>query len=519
MKSKKQFLQRMLVMLACLSGTLAVSAWTDYGIYVMGTQLTSDNAADVLGNGTVTFDADANKLTLNNAVINTGDLTAQGITLNQKDVTLEIIGTNVVTGMKYSALKVAADATITGSGKLIVSGADCGILLEPNNYSNVTLTIAGGVQVIATGAKGISQSSSKAINSYVVIRGLNTSVRATGSTYSIGNLQYLTLYNRLAIVSPTGAQFSSNYVRDANGNIIAGQEVVIMRPVVRGDVDCDGGVTISDVTALIDYLLSGNANNIYLNNADCDQDGNIAISDVTSLIDYLLSGSWPWISFTVNGVSFTMVPVEGGTFAMGATPEQVDDALANEYPVHQVTLSGYSIGQTEVTQELWLAVMGNNPSEYTGDLQRPVDKVSWSDCQTFITNLNQLTGKTFRLPTEAEWEFAARGGNKSRGYKYAGSNTPGDVAWYWGANTTQPVATKAPNELGLYDMSGNVWEWCQDWYGDYSSDSQTNPTGPVSGTFKVNRGGSKSSFIESCRVSTRSRWDENNSILGLRLAM
>ena len=235
-------------------------------------------------------------------------------------------------------------------------------------------------------------------------------------------------------------------------------------------------------------------------------------------------------TFTVNGVSFKMVAVEGGTFTMGATAEQGSDAHDSEKPAHQVTLSSYSIGQTEVTQELWQAVMGSNPSSFTGDLQRPVEYVSWNVCQTFISKLNQMTGQHFRLPTEAEWEYAARGGNRSQGYKYAGSNTVGDVAWYYdnscalGSSNpdygTHPVATKAPNELGLYDMSGNVYEWCQDWYGSYSSDAQTNPTGPASGSFRVDRGGGWNFDARLCRVSCRGDAPSGAYFnFGLRLAL
>lgn len=206
----------------------------------------------------------------------------------------------------------------------------------------------------------------------------------------------------------------------------------------------------------------------------------------------------------VNGVSFTMIKVEGGTFSMGATSEQGSDARIDEIPVHSVTLSDYYIGETEVTQELWEAVMGSNPSYFSDD-QKPVEQVSWDDCKEFITKLNNLTGKNFRLPTEAEWEYAARGGNKSKGYKYSGSNSIGDVAWC-GDNsslTTHNVKTKSPNELGIYDMSGNVYEWCEDWFGGYSSGSQTNPTGPSSGAYRVLRGGSWNYNACGCRVSSR----------------
>lgn len=228
-------------------------------------------------------------------------------------------------------------------------------------------------------------------------------------------------------------------------------------------------------------------------------------------------------TYTVNGVSFRMVPVKGGTFTMGATSEQGSDASGNESPTHQVTLNNFSIGQTEVTQELWKAVMGSNPSNFTGDLKRPVEYVSWNQCQTFITKLNQMTGETFRLPSEAEWEYAARGGNKSQGYKYAGGNTVGDVAWYSSnsSSKTQPVGTKAGNELGLFDMSGNVYEWCEDWYGNYTSDAQVNPTGPATGSYRVYRGGSWYHDATYCRTSYRyySSPSSSNSRTGLRLAM
>ena len=149
--------------------------------------------------------------------------------------------------------------------------------------------------------------------------------------------------------------------------------------------------------------------------------------------------------------------------------------------------------------------MGSNPSHFKG-ARRPVEQVSWDDCQVFIRKLNSLTGKNFKLPTEAQWEYAARGGKKSSGYKYSGSNTIGDVAWYGGnsGNKTHDVGTKIPNELGLYDMAGNVWEWCSDWNGDYSSSSQTNPSGPSSGSNRVCRGGSWNYNARYCRLSIRS---------------
>ena len=226
-------------------------------------------------------------------------------------------------------------------------------------------------------------------------------------------------------------------------------------------------------------------------------------------------------TITIPGtdISFKMVYVEGGTFQMGSNDSE---AKVWEKPVHSVTLSDYYIGETEVTQELWEAVMGSNSSDFK-DSTNPVENVSWDDCQEFVKRLNELTGKAFRLPTEAEWEYAARGGNKSKGYKYSGSNTIGDVAWYTSNSSvmTHPVGTKSPNELGLYDMTGNVWEWCSDWYGEeyYSSSPSNNPTGPTSGPSRVYRGGSWFSSAQSCRVANRSDYDPGNrgSNLGFRL--
>ena len=293
-----------------------------------------------------------------------------------------------------------------------------------------------------------------------------------------------------------------------------------------GDVNADGDVNVSDVTALVNQIIGSGSYSAQA--CDVNGDGEVNVSDVTALVNLIINGGGESEdsnqTFTVNGVSFDMIAVEGGTFTMGATAEQASDAYSDEKPTHQVTLSSYYIGKTEVTQELWQAVMGSNPSGFSG-ANLPVEKVSWEDCQIFIAILNELTGKYFRLPTEAEWEYAARGGSKSQGYKYSGSNTVDDVAWYPSnsSSKTHPVATKAPNELGIYDMSGNVLEWCRDWYSSsyYSSSSQYNPTGPASGSRRVYRGGSWGSSARLCRVSYR---DYNGPSyrfynLGLRLAL
>ena len=231
-----------------------------------------------------------------------------------------------------------------------------------------------------------------------------------------------------------------------------------------------------------------------------------------------------------------MVFVKGGTFTMGCTDEQGNDCDSDEKPTHQVTVSDYYICKYEVTQGLWKKVMGNNPSYFKNcGNDCPVESVSWNDCQEFISKLNQLTGKRFRLPTEAEWEYAARGGIKaSYQTKYAGSNALGEVAWnidnsdvnYSGGYEengrklgTHTVGTKKPNALGIYDMSGNVWEWCNDWYGDYSSGGVMNPKGASTGSDRVIRGGRWRRSGYDYRVSLRDNGypSRSNSACGFRL--
>ena len=236
-----------------------------------------------------------------------------------------------------------------------------------------------------------------------------------------------------------------------------------------------------------------------------------------------LSSGGNTISIPVKkGISIEMVKVEAGTFMMGATSE-MENPYSWEKPVHQVTLPhDYYMGKYEVTQALWKTVMGSNPSYFKGD-DLPVEEVSWEDCQEFISKLNSMIGRKFRLPTEAEWEYAARGGKKSRGYQYGGSSNISDVAWYDGnsGSKTHPVGMKQANELGIYDMSGNVYEWCQDWKGSYVNSSQTNPTGAVSGSYRVYRGGSWYYDARYCRSSYRNSGAPGCRLnrLGLRLVL
>lgn len=327
-------------------------------------------------------------------------------------------------------------------------------------------------------------------------------------------------YWRLSALTPNSYNFSLRHFavlgvkcdEDSTGDV--------------GDVNGDGLVDIDDVTALIAIVLNNSAV-APVAVADMNHDGHIDVDDVTALIGLVLFGAGhhehEGETFTVNGQTFTMMKVEGGTFSMGATAEQASDAFSNEYPVHQVTLSTYYLGKTEVTQGLWQAVMGSNPSGVHG-VELPVGGVTWNDCMTFIERLNDLTGRTFRLPTEAEWEFAARGGNMSRGYTYAGGNNIETVAWYYENarySYGRRVATKLPNELGLYDMCGNNYEWCADYYGEYTADAQVNPQGPATGNDRVVRSGSWYTPADGCRNSSRDACAPGETAIhiGLRLAL
>lgn len=261
------------------------------------------------------------------------------------------------------------------------------------------------------------------------------------------------------------------------------------------DVNHDGVVDVLDVSLVIDKILG----------ITHDNPGNDIITTGIAVIDTIMND---------------MVTVPGGMFTMGCTPSEDPDCYRDESPVRQITLNDFMICRIEVTQALWKAVTGGNPAEFDGE-DLPVENVSWNDCQKFISRLNEQTGRSFRLPTEAEWEYAARGGQLSQGYRYAGSNDVGLVAWYTdnSDHQTHTVATRQPNELGLYDMSGNVMEWCSDIYGIYNADDTDNPQGATDGENRVFRGGSWPMVAMSCRTRGRLALtpDYKANQLGLRL--
>ncbi len=471
--------------------------------------------------GTVTWNAASRTLTLNNAVVEySSDNAYDGVATIRvtEDLTIVVQGECRVTNTGHVALGMNSyntkNVTIKGNGSLTTSSSWIDIFLVVTRLTIQDITLYS--------AKGIGNNS-EGVGVGLTFDNVQATIRG-----GVGRIGLGITFKNCSITYPVGAYIGKTeygaFIYDGNGHIP--DEIRISRngSGLKGDVNGDGEVTIADVNAVIEVILGHGANG----KADVNGDNEVTIADVNIIINIILRGSAPTPSgietIRVNGVSFKMVKVEGGTFTMGATPEQGSDAGENEYPAHQVTLSSFSIGQTEVTQALWQAVMGNNPSSFSIDDELPVEQVSWEDCQVFITKLNQMTGKQFRLPTEAEWEYAALGGNKSKGCKYSGSNDVNEVAWYWMncGSITHPVGTKKANELGVYDMSGNVQEWCNDFMGDYAQEAQTNPTGPTTGVVRVVRGGTwGNSDPATCRVSYR---DSDypiytSSSRGLRLAM
>ena len=302
-----------------------------------------------------------------------------------------------------------------------------------------------------------------------------------------------------------------NYSSGSSGSSSAVIEVTFNCNVEDADLYVDNSYVGS---ACDSYNLKTGTHNVQLVASGYeDYSSNITVSNANRSFNFKMTKISPQ---AIENLLEDMVFVHGGSFKMGS-PDA--DGEFDEKPAHEVVLSSYYISKYEVTQELWQEVMGNNPSMNTGE-NLPVESVSWDDCQLFISKLNEITGVKFRLPTEAEWEYAARGGDVSKGYRYAGSDSIDEVAWYYNFDTaSHEVGGKQPNELGIYDMSGNVLEWCSDWHGPYKAGLQKNPTGPKSGDYRVTRGGFWESESNHCSVTYRHPVspDDVSQSIGLRL--
>ncbi len=470
------------------------------------------------------------------AVPATGDLAGATIYIDnemvgQTPVTSAALASGPHTVMAVKPLYQSKEQTVT-----VTDGQT--LTVQPTmsaDFAMVTLTVDNNAEIYVNGErKGAGSWTGNLASGEYVMETRLANHRASTTTKRISPDQRTQTYPLDAPVPIYGSLDVATTPAMADVYIdekLAGQTPLFLQQYLVGNHtvrvskanygDYQTSVTIQEGrTAEVGGALSNLANvSLSCNN---DYSGSIDISQTQRTFNFAMEAKdGEKQTFTVKGVSFVMIPVKGGTFQMGATSEQ-NNPWDDEKPVHSVTLSNYSIGETEVTQALWQAVMGSNPSNFQGP-NRPVEQVSWNDCQKFIQKLNALTGQNFRLPTEAEWEYAARGGNKSKGYQYAGSDNLGAVAWYSdnSRGKTHDVKTKAPNELGIYNMSGNVWEWCQDWMGSYSSYAMSNPKGPASGSCRVIRGGSWNCNDRGCRLAIRSGYEPSirGDLLGLRLVL
>ncbi len=447
-----------------------------------------------------------------------------------QNIELPTVTTTNVSNITQTTATSGGNVTSDGNAAVTARGV-CWSTSQNPTISNSHTTDGNGTGSFISSITGLTANTTYYVRAYATNeKGTSYGEQRSFKTLDITMPKVTT--NDVTDITINSAKCGGNVTSDGGANVTARGVCwsTSQNPTINDNKTSDGSGTGSFTSNLINL----NANTTYYVRAYATNEKGTSYGEEKSfttiqVFDETIDSNGNRIITLYGDVVFTMIAVEGGTFNMGA--QSIDssgtnydsDAFNGEKPVHSVTLSDYYIGETEVTQELWTAVMGSNPSWLSGNPQRPVEMVSWNDCQEFITRLNELTGMNFRLPTEAEWEYAARGGNGSQGYKYSGSNTIRDVAWYNGnsLSETHNVKTKSPNELGIYDMSGNVFEWCEDWYGNYSSGSQTNPTGPSSGSSRVYRGGSCYNHARNCRVSDRSGdnpdfWTVN---LGLRLCL
>ena len=467
----------------------------------------------------------------------------------------------------FTAASYTISATVTPEGSGTITGAggyengqSCTLRATANTGYVFEKWTENGTQVSTNAAYTFTVTSSRNLVAHFKVRDYTINVSAQpsnggtvagGGTYQYGQSCTVTAtassgytfscWKENSNVVSTDASYTFNV--SGNRNLVANfvAELPTMYTIAVSANPSEGGTVTGGGTFQQGYscTVSATANNSYTF-TNWTENGSVVSSNAN--YTFTVNGNRSFVAnfnynggigneqtFMVNGVSFTLKLVEGGTFYMGAQSTDSNgqnydwEAWDSESPVHNVTLNDFYIGETEVTQELWQTVMGSNPSFHIGD-NLPVTDIHYDQIvNSFIPELNALTGCTFRLPTEAEWEYAARGGGQSHNYKYAGSNTIDDVAWYRdnSGEETHPVKTKLPNELGIYDMSGNVWEWCSDWYGNYDSGAQNNPQGPPSGGSKVHRGGSCYEISRHCRVSARVDFvpGVTNGKMGFRLAL
>ena len=428
--------------------------------------------------------------------------------------------------------KATFSSAVTGNGKGKVSDAGFVYSLNENPTTADTRVSCGA----ATGnfgktVTGLKESTTYHVRAYAINEaGTAYSADVTFTTLEVSEpqLSNVTVSN----ISNTSAQLDGKVSSTGNGTLTDAGFVYSTShypTVTDNKLSCGKTTTLNSkmtgLTPETTYYVRAYATNEKGTSYSAEKEFKTSKTAVNPYTSMLIETSY-------GSTTLDMAKVTGGTFLMGAhsgvsTADNYDpNAYDDEKPTHKVTVSDFYMSKTLVTQYLWYVVMGSYPnvsSQFGLGEDYPVYQVSYQQCEQFMTKLHQLTGKTFRFPTEAEWEFAARGGNNSGHTYYSGNSVVGNVAWYSGnaSGKTHPVAQKTANELNIYDMSGNLWEWCSDWYGNYSATTQTNPKGPTSGNSRVIRGGSWNDEAKDCRVSVRSSANPSTgySTIGLRLVM
>ncbi len=457
-----------------------------------------------------------------------------GWTLVNKDnlKAIELPAVNATQVQEIGIAKATLSSSIQSNGNGSIS--DCGFVISTNNAP--TIADSRYSYGVATGDFGKTVTGLKEYTTYHVrAYAINEAGTAYGeeTTFTTLEVTMPTLSDvTMGTVSNTSAEMTATVTSTGNGTLSDAGFVYSTNhyPTVTDHKLSCGKVTslsskATGLTPETTYYVRAYAVNEKGTVYSSEREFKTAKTEINPYTTLTIETSY-------GSTTLDMAKVQGGTFKMGAqssssSQDNYDkNAYSDEKPVHQVTVSTFYISKTLVTQYLWYVVMGSYPSissQYGLGEDYPVYNVSYTQCQQFINKLKNLTGKNFRVPTEAEWEFAARGGNNSNNTVYSGSSTVGSVAWYSqnASGKTHPVAQKQANELNIYDMNGNLWEWCSDWYALYSSASQTNPTGPTSGSSRVIRGGCYSDNAVDARVSVRSSASPGTgyTTIGLRLVM